>query len=104
MSRKQRPSKTGLEVSQEEAANRLRQLIDDTTNKKANTEQTSYIFGVKCFLYTSGQDDLLRYPQAASRWPCSPSDICGTCRLQAEGEDRAAAAHEGRRRHVQQVS
>jgi hypothetical protein len=36
--------------------------LDDTTSKKAHNEQAAYMFGFKCFLYTSSTDDLLCYP------------------------------------------
>jgi hypothetical protein len=39
--------------------------LDDTTSKKAHNEQAAYMFGFKCFLYTSSTDDLLCYPAVA---------------------------------------
>jgi hypothetical protein len=43
----------------------LKQLVDATTNKKADDEQASYIFGFKSYLYTHDLDDLLCFPAAA---------------------------------------
>ncbi len=58
MPRNKRPSKTGLEVSHAaEAAEQLQQLMDDTTSKKAHNEQAAYMFGFKCFLPASQQDE-----------------------------------------------
>jgi hypothetical protein len=63
--KRKRPSKTGLEVTRDEAKERLKQLVDATTNKKADDEQASYIFGFKSYLYTHDLDDLLCFPAAA---------------------------------------
>ena len=43
----------------------MKQLVDATTNKKADDEQASYIFGFKSYLYTHDLDDLLCFPAAA---------------------------------------
>ncbi len=45
--------KTGLEVTRDEAKERVKQLIDATANNKADAEQASYIFGFKCYLPTT---------------------------------------------------
>ena len=43
----------------------MKQLVDATTNKRADDEQASYIFGFKSYLYTHDLDDLLCFPAAA---------------------------------------
>ena len=43
----------------------MKQLVDATTNKKADDVQASYVFGFKSYLYTHDLDDLLCFPAAA---------------------------------------